>query len=128
MGPAYFADMQSAMALNPWEPTYPSAEATVLTSAAGHASDLSDATSDLLRARSLLAKAVAESPLSAPYSADEAQVDLELASTQSSSARAELDAAVSLSHQAIKDDPRDSDYHQLLSEVLAAERKEAATS
>ena len=35
VGPTYFADMQHAMSLNPWEPTYPTAEATVLASAAG---------------------------------------------------------------------------------------------
>ncbi len=127
-GPAYFSDMQSAMSLNPWEPTYPVAEATVLASAAGHATSLSDATTDLLRARSLLADGVAESPLWAPYAASEAQADLELASIPSSSTRAELSAAVALLHKAIADNPRDSVYHQLLARAVAAERKAAAKS
>jgi putative inorganic carbon (HCO3(-)) transporter len=128
VGPAYFANMQSAMSLNPWEATYPVAEATVLASAAGHAPNLSDATTDLLRARSLLAMAVAESPLWGPYAASEAKADLELASIPSSSTRAELSAAVSLSDKAIEDNPRDSVYHQLLSQAMAAERKAAAKS
>jgi hypothetical protein len=128
VGPVYFADMQSALSLNPWEPTYPAAEATVLVSAAGHAANLSDAGTDLLRARGLLAKAVAESPLSAPYAANEAQVDLELASVPSSGTTAELSAAVSLARKAIEDDPRDSNYHQLLSEAVAAKRKAAPKS
>ena len=128
VGPAYFAHMQSAMSLNPWEPTYPAAEATVLASAAARAPNLPDATTDLQRARALLAQAVAESPLLAPYAANEAQVDLELASIPSSSTRTELSAAVSLARKAVEDDPRDSSYHQLLSEAVAAKRKAAPKS
>lgn len=123
LGATYFADMQHAMSLNPWEPTYPAAEATVLASAAGHAPNISDATSDLLRARSLLAQSVAESPLWAPYSTSEARVDMELATLPSSSTRAELSEAVSLLRRAIEDNPRDSVYHQLLAQALTAERK-----
>jgi putative inorganic carbon (HCO3(-)) transporter len=123
VGPTYFADMQHAMSLNPWEPTYPTAEATVLASAAEHAPTISDATSDLQRARSLLAKSVAESPLWGPYSASEARVDQELATLPSSSTQAELSEAISLLHKAIKDNPRDSVYRQLLAQAQAAERK-----
>jgi hypothetical protein len=128
VGPTYFADMQHAMSLNPWEGTYPAAEATVLASAAEHAANVSDATSDLQRARSLLAQAVADSPLWGPYTASEARADQELATLPSSSTRAELSEAVSLLRRAIKDNPRDSVYHQLLSQALTAERKAAPRS
>jgi hypothetical protein len=128
VGPTYFADMQHAMSLNPWEGTYPAAEATVLASAAGHAANVSEATTDLQRARSLLAQAVADSPLWGPYTASEARVDQELATLPSSSTRAELSEAVSLLHKAIGDNPRDSVYRQLLAQILAAEQKAAARS
>jgi O-antigen ligase len=128
VGQAYFADVQHAMTLNPWEPTYPAYEAGVLTSAAAHAPNPSDATSDLLRARGLLADAVADSPLSSPNAANEAQVDLELASLQPSSAEAELSAAVSLARQAVTDNPRDSQYRQLLSQALVAQLRETTKS
>jgi hypothetical protein len=128
VGPIYFTDMQHAMSLNPWEPTYPAAEGTILASAAEHAPNTSDATSDLVRARGLLAKALAEKPLWTPYSASEARVDMDLATLPSSSTRDELSEAVSLLHRAIKDNPRDSDYHQLLTQALAAERRATAKS
>jgi hypothetical protein len=128
VGPIYFTDMQHAMSLNPWEPTYPAAEATILASAAEHAPNTSDASSDLVRARSLLVKSVADSPLWGPDSASEARVDMELATLPSSSTTAELSEAVSLLHKAIKDNPRDSTYHQLLTQALAAERKAATKS
>jgi hypothetical protein len=128
VGPTYFADMQHSMSLNPWEGTYPAAEATVLASAAGHAANVSEATTDLQRARSLLAQAVADSPLWGPYTASEARVDQELATLPSSSTRAELSEAVSLLHKAIGDNPRDSVYRQLLAQILAAEQKAAARS
>ena len=126
VGPTYFADMQRAMSLNPWEPTYPTAEATVLASAATHAPTAVDAGSDLLRARTLLVKAVADSPLGGTYSAAEAQVDLDLATIPSTGTRAELSTAVTLAHRAIVDNPRDADFHQLLSRALAAQVKAAA--
>ena len=90
VGPTYFADVQHSMSLNPWEGTYPAAEATVLASAAEHADNASDATNDLQRARSLLAQAVADSPLWGPYAASEARADQELATLPSSGTRAEL--------------------------------------
>jgi hypothetical protein len=128
VGPTYFTDMQSAMSLNPWEGTYPAAEGTILASAAAHAPSTSDATSDLVRARSLLAKALAEKPLWTPYSASEARVDMDLATLPSSSTTAELSEAVSLLRRAIMDNPRDATYHQLLAQALAAERKAAVKS
>jgi hypothetical protein len=53
---------------------------------------------------------------------------MDLATLPSSSTRDELSEAVSLLHRAIKDNPRDSDYHQLLTQALAAERRATAKS
>jgi predicted Zn-dependent protease len=50
-------------------------------------------------------------------------VDQELATLPSSSTQAELSEAVSLLHKAIRDNPRDSVYRQLLAQAQAAERK-----
>jgi hypothetical protein len=124
----YFADMREAISLNPWEPIYPVAEATGLASAATNAPSALDARGALLQAQSLLAKAVADSPLWGNYPAAEAQVDLELATIPSSSARTELSAAVALARQALVDNPRNSIYRQLLSHALAAQLKATAKS
>ncbi len=126
VGAVYFADIQHALSLNPWEPTYPTAEATVLVSAAGHAPSAADTSSELLRARRLLAQAVADSPLNGTYSAAEAQVDLDLATIPSTGPRTDLSAAVTLARRAIVDNPRDADYRLILSRALAAQRKAAA--
>ena len=127
-GPTYFADMQHAMSLNPWEGTYPAAEATVLASAAEHADNVSDATNDLQRARQSSSPSRSGQPTVGPYAASEARVDQELATLPSSGTRAELAEAVSLLRKAIEDNPRDSVYHQLLAQTLAAERKAGAKS
>ena len=47
VGPAYFADLKSSFALNPWEPSYKTEEANVLTSAAAHVTTQAQVSSDL---------------------------------------------------------------------------------
>ena len=126
VGATYFDELQHSFTLNPWEPTYPASEANLLTSAAGHASSASQAATDLTQARALLAKAHREAPLWATYAAGEAQVDMDLARIEPAGAHADLAAAASLARQAIKDNPRDPDYHTLLAQVLASERSERA--
>ena len=53
-------------------------------------------------------------------------MDLDLATIPSTGTRAELSTAVTLAHRAIVDNPRDADFHQLLSRALAAQVKAAA--
>jgi len=126
VGAKYFNDMAKAMSLNPWEPLYPADEATMYISAASHASSSASAVADLGQARALLAKAVSDSPLSGDYPAEEAEVEMDLARLQPSSARADLATAVSLTHEALKDNPRDPAFHSLLSAALAALHKSSA--
>lgn len=125
VGPTFFTDMKHALTLNPWEPSYPSAEANVLTSGAAHATSKSSSLSDLTQAKALSADATREKPLWAAYPAAEAEVDIDLSEAQPADAKADLDQAAALARQAIRDNPRDSDYHTLLSEVLAKQHPKA---
>ena len=119
VGPVYFGDMGKTFSLNPWEPVYRADEATVYNGAAQHASNLSQAVSDLTNARALLQHSVTLEPLWGPYQASESQVDLELAQLQPSDRRSDLAAAARLARKAISDSPRDSSYRTLLSKILA---------
>ena len=120
IGPAYFADMRGAISLNPWEPTYPAYEATIYSDVSGHASNISQAISDLTHSRDLLQQATSDEDLWSTYPASEAQVDLELAQLQPADKRADLVAAAKFAREAIHDSPRDSSYHTLLAKILAA--------
>jgi O-antigen ligase len=126
VGAVYFNDLKHSFALNPWEPTYPSAEANVLTNAVSHASSKSDAISYLTQAQTLSKDATKEKPLWAPYPSSEAEVDIDLSELQPADASADLAAAASLARQAIKDNPRDTAYHSLLSQIVARQHPKAA--
>jgi putative inorganic carbon (HCO3(-)) transporter len=119
IGPAYFADIHSAISLNPWEPTYPVYEATIYNNVSQHDATASRAITDLTKSRDLLQQAISDEDLWGPYPASEAQADLELAQLQPADKRVDLVAAAKLAREAIKDDPRDSSYHTLLSQILA---------
>ena len=119
VGAAYFDDLKSSFALNPWEPSYKTEEANVLTSAAVHVTSEAQVTSDLDQARSLLEEAVAEKPLWAPYPAAEAEVYADLAEVEPANAKADLATAASLVRKAIHDNPRDTAYTSLLAQVVA---------
>ncbi len=119
VGTVYFNDLKESFTLNPWEPTYPEGEVSILTSAASHASSASNAMSDLVQAHELAVRATAEKPLWAPYPASEAEVDVDLSEVQPANAPADLAQAASEARQAVKDNPRDSANQALLSEVLA---------
>jgi O-antigen ligase len=119
----YLGDIDSAMALNAWEPTYPTYAASVEVGTADHASSAAAAAPDLVLARALLAKAVAEVPLWAAYPASAAQVDIDLADVEPASAKADLAAAVLLARQAVRDNPRDTDDQSLLSQALVDQHK-----
>jgi hypothetical protein len=125
VGAPYFADLKHAFALNPWEPSYPASEASVLTNAASHASSTSAEITDLTQAHALTAKATQEKPLWGPYPASEAEVDLDLSQVQPANAQADLAAGATLARQAIKDNPRDTSYQALLRQIQAAEKKSA---
>jgi len=126
VGTTYFNDLKKSFALNPWEPTYLEAEVTILSSAAGHATSASNSVSDLMQAHELAVKAAAEKPLWAPYPAAEAEVDVDLSEVQPANAQADLAQAATVAHEAVKDNPRDSAYQSLLSEVLAKQRAASA--
>ncbi len=126
VGTVYFNDLKESFTLNPWEPTYPEGEVSILTSAAGHATSASSALSDLTQAHELAVRATAEKPLWAPYPAAEAEVDVDLSEVQPANAQADLAEAASLARQAIKGNPRDSAYQTLLSEVLSKARSAAS--
>jgi len=123
VGRQFFSDMASAVNLNPWEPTYPAYEASVLTSAAAHASTKAETVQDLDKARALLARSVADEPRWAPYPSSEADLDMELSQIQPATARADIAKALLLAEQAVHDSPRDSAYRSFLATVKAAERK-----
>jgi hypothetical protein len=120
--------MHSAISLNPWEPTYPSYEATIYNDVSEQASNISQATSDVTKSRDLLQQATSDEDLWSTYPASEAQVDLELAQLQPADKRADLKAAAKFAREAITDDPRDSSYHTLLAKILATSAKAAAKS
>ena len=113
--------------MNPWEPSYPAGEASILTNAASHASSTSAAVSDLTQADALTAQATHEKPLWAPYPASEAEVDLDLSEVQPANAKADLAAAESLARQALRDNPRDTAYSGLLNQILAKEKAKSGT-
>jgi hypothetical protein len=119
VGTVYFNDLKESFTLNPWEPTYPEGEVSILISAASRATSASNALSDLVQAHELAVRATAEKPLWAPYPASEAEVDVDLSEVQPANAPADLAQAASEARQAVKDNPRDSANQALLSEVLA---------
>ena len=117
---AFFTDMKHAISLNPGEPTYPAAEAGVWASIASHAPSSQQQLNDLSGARSLYAQAVADKPLWSIYPASEAQVDGELAHVDPAHASTYLAEGIKLAQQALADNPRDSGYEKLLSQLRAA--------
>ena len=122
VGAVYFADLKESFSLNPWEPSYPASEASILTNAGSHASSTSNAITDLTQAQQLTIKATKEKPLWAPYPAAEAEVYIDLSELQPSNAKADLETGASLARQAIKDNPRDTSYQALLTQILTAEK------
>ncbi len=129
VGPKFFADMQHAAALNPWEPTYPALEGTVyeeIATSASSASAEKTAVGDLVLARHLFAEAVAREPLDSQDLLDEADVDGYLSEVQPTEAHSDLAAAVALARQAISEDPRNTNYLAFLKQVLAGEHPKVA--
>jgi len=124
VGPKFFADLQHAAALNPWEPTYPALEGTVYEEIATNATGASAehaALTDLDQARHLFAEAVAREPLDSPDILNEADVDGYLSEVQPAEARSDLTAAAALARRAISQNPLNNDYVAFLKQVLAAE-------
>jgi O-antigen ligase len=116
---AYSADMNNAMATNPWEPTYPAAVATELVATANHPSSTSVAEQDLTEARKLYTLAMADKPLAGVYAEDLAVVDVDLARTSSTTKTASLADAAKAARAALRDNPRDVAYLQLLKAIQA---------
>ncbi|HXW79893.1 MAG TPA: O-antigen ligase family protein, partial [Acidimicrobiales bacterium] len=126
VGPTYFADMKSSFALNPWEASYKTEEANVLTSAAIHVSNQAQVASDLEQAKALLDEAVSEKPLWAPYPAAAAEVYTDLAEVEPSDAKADLAEAAALVRKAMHDNPRDTTYNTLLAQVVARQHQKSS--
>ncbi len=129
VGPRFFADLEHAGALNPWEPTYPSLAGTVyqqLATGVTSASGAKTAISDLVQARHLFAEAVARGPLDSPNLLNEADVDGYLSEVQPAQAHSDLTEAAALARRAISENPLNTDYRAFLKQVLSAEHPKAA--
>ena len=50
------------------------------------------------------------------------EIDVDLSEVQPANAKADLAAAETLARQALKDNPRDTDYSSLLNQILAKEQ------
>ena len=124
VGPKFFADLQHAATLNPWEPTYPALEATVyedFATSASTAAAAKTAVGELVQARHLFAEAVAREPLAPQYLVNEGDVEGYLSEVQPAEARSDLTAAAALARRAISEDPLDDSYRTFLKDILAAE-------
>jgi hypothetical protein len=129
VGPKFFAGMQHAAALNPWEPIYPAFEGTVyqqLASSATSASSAQSVLTDLAQSRRLFAEAVAREPLDSPDLVNEADVDGYLSDIQPTEAHSDLRAAAVLARRAISEDPLNSEYRTFLKQIVAAEHPKVA--
>jgi O-antigen ligase len=132
VGPKFYADMQHAAALNPWEPTYPAFEGTVYEQLASSAASASTASSeqtvatDLVQSKRLFAEAVARERLDSPDLVNEADVDGYLSELQPTEAHSDFTAAAALARRAISEDPLNSDYRSFLKQVVAAEHPKVA--
>ena len=129
VGPKFFADLQHAAALNPWEPIYPALEGTVYQQFATSASSASGAQTlltDLVQSRRLFAEAVAREPLDSPDLVNEADVDGYLSEVQPTEAHSDLAAAAALARRALSLDPLNTAYVAFLKQVLAAEHPKVA--
>jgi hypothetical protein len=129
VGPKFFADLQHAAALNPWEPTYPALEGTVyeqLATSTSSASGNKTAIGDFVQARHLFAEAVAREPLESPDLLNEADADGYLSELQPAQAHSDLTAAAALARQAISENPLNPNYLAFLKQVLAAQHPKAA--
>ncbi|HMK96293.1 MAG TPA: O-antigen ligase family protein [Acidimicrobiales bacterium] len=126
VSPRYFTEIEHAISLNPWEPTYPANEADVYYRLASSLSSGARA-SYMQHAVRLLAEAASVEPLAAPYPYGEAEVDILLAQLEPDQRQAEIRAAVGLARQAVKDNPRNPTYTSLLRTVLAAQAPSTGT-
>ena len=129
VGPKFFALMQHAAALNPWEPIYPALEGTIyqkLATSASTASGDQGAVSDLIQAKRLFAEAVAREPLDSPNLLNEADVDGYLSEVQPAQARLDLASAAALARKAISENPLNTDYRAFLKQVLASQHAKVA--
>jgi hypothetical protein len=124
VGPKFFADMQHAATLNPWEPTYPALEGTVYQEIATNESGASaehTALTDLDQARRLFAEAVTREPLDSADLVNEGDVDGYLSELQPAEAHSDLTAAATLARRALSENPLNTDYAAFLKQVIAAE-------
>ncbi len=126
-GGDYFDDLKRAFTLNPWEPSYPASEASLLTNGAGHAPSTSDEVSDLTRAKTDGQSDAREAALGA-LPGVRSRGRPRLAEVQAAKRTADLSQAVSLAQKAIKDNPRDGSYPALLAQSRPPRRKRRSSS
>ena len=125
---AYFTDMSHAMSLNPAEPTYPYQEASILTSVSEHSTTSSQRLSYMTQAHNLLAKAAAAEPLWAAYPAGLAEADVQMANLVPAQAASYLAQAKASAKEALRDNPRDVAYRDLVASITADQQKAAAAA
>jgi hypothetical protein len=116
----YFADMNHAMALNPWEPSYPAAEAATLLGAAAHVTQPAQLLSVLKEAQSAYARALKDEPLSGSAADGLATADEDLARADKANAARYLRAARAAAAVALADNPRNAQFQALVHHLKAA--------
>jgi O-antigen ligase len=118
---AYFREANHAMALNPWEPTYPAVVGADLATAATRTSNPSAQRQELLQARTDLERAVVAAPLSSHFRYELAQVLADLGRISPTQTTMYLDAAIAQARVAVHWAPRDPVYRKELA-LLVKER------
>lgn len=116
----YFADMNDAMSLNPWEPSYPAAEGATLMGAAPHLSQPAQLLTVLKEARGAYAQALKDEPLFGSAADGLATVDEDLARADKANAARYLRAARAVAAVAVADNPLDSQFRSLLHQLRAS--------
>ena len=116
----YFADMNHAMALNPWEPSYPAAEGATLLGAAPHVTQPAQLLSVLKRAQSAYARALKDEPLSGNAADGLATADEDLARADKANAAHYLRAARAAAAIALADNPRNAQFQALVHQLRIA--------
>ncbi|MDA8296257.1 MAG: O-antigen ligase family protein [Actinomycetota bacterium] len=116
----YFTDMNHAIALNPWEPSYPATEGATLLSAAPHLSQPAQLVSVLKEARTAYARALSDERLDGNAADGLATADEDLARADKGNAIRYLQAARAAVRIAVADNPRDSQFQRLLDQLRAS--------
>jgi hypothetical protein len=121
IGNAYFTNVKDAIALNPWESSYPAGEAATLLAVAPKITNNKLLLSVMIDSQHMYERAVADEPLAGAYQFGLAQVDENLARLQKRSGVSDLHQALQAAEHAVTDAPRDAQYVALVNQLRAAQ-------